>query len=87
VNTGLLNEHKAYFVDVKAGQGPVGADQVADLLENVREIPAYSLRVHRKPHIWFAVAAAAAVLVVFGGLSLLNSARRCHNHIAGIDRR
>lgn len=39
MNTGLLDQIHAYFSDVDANQGPVTSEQVADLLERVRELP------------------------------------------------
>jgi hypothetical protein len=71
MNTGLLDQLNTYFSDLDTDQGPVTADQVADLLENVRELPPTPVPVRSRPKIWVAIVAAAVTILVVASIPLL----------------
>jgi hypothetical protein len=72
MSTGLLDQLDTYFSDVDAAQGRVTPEQVADRLDQVRELPRAGVPVRQRPRIWVAVAAAAAaMLLTVGAASLL----------------
>lgn len=73
MSAGLLNQLESYFSDVDADQGPVSSDQVAELIDQVREVvPApVPVAVRSRSRVWVAAAAFAIVLVLIGGLALI----------------
>ena len=71
MNTGLLDQLNTYFSDLDSDQGPVTADNVADLLENVRELPPTPVPIRSRPKIWVAMVAAAVTILVVASIPLL----------------
>jgi hypothetical protein len=73
MSAGLLNQLESYFSEVDTDQGPVSPDQVAELIDQVREVvPApVPVAVRSRSRVWVAAAAFAIVLVLIGGLALI----------------
>lgn len=71
MSAGLLNQIDAYFSDLDSAQGPVTTDQVADLLDNVREVPVALVPAQRMSRVWVAAAAFAGVIVLVGVVAWL----------------
>ncbi len=71
MNTGLLDQLNTYFSDLDTDQGPVTADQVANLLENVRELPPTLGPERNRPRVWVAIVAAAVTILVVASIPLL----------------
>ncbi len=71
MTTDLKSQIHAYGAQLIDSQPPITEDDFADLFEKVRELPPASTPVSRQPRTWVAIGTAIAVLVLFGGLSLL----------------
>ena len=71
MNRDLVDQLDAYFSQVDERQGPVTADQIAEVIDQVHALPPAPVPVRQRPRVWVAVAAAAAVLVAIGIVPLL----------------
>ena len=72
----LVGQLDAYFSEVDERQGPVTVDQVTDVMERVRELPAPApVRVRERPRVWVAAAAAAMVVAAVGVVPLVVGSR------------
>ena len=68
----LLHQLDAYFSEVDERQGPVTVDQVTNVMDRVRELPAPApLRVRQRPKVWVAAAAAVMVVAAVGVVPLI----------------
>jgi hypothetical protein len=71
VNRDLVDQLDAYFSQVDERQGPVTADQIAEVIDKVHALPPAPVPVRQRPRVWVAAAAAALVLVAIGVAPLL----------------
>ena len=68
----LLHQLDAYFAEIDERQGPVTVDQVTDVMDRVRELPAPApLMVRQRPKVWVAAAAAVVVAAAVGVVPLI----------------
>jgi hypothetical protein len=71
VSRGLLDQLDVYFSALEARQGPVTAEQVADVANRVRELPPGPVPIRQRPRVGIAAVAAALVIVAIGAVPLL----------------
>lgn len=76
MTTGLTDQLNTYFSDLDAAQGPVTVDHVASIIDKVREITVEPATTRSATRVWIAAAAAAAVFIVLGSVSLLLATTR-----------
>ncbi len=73
MTTDLETQIHAYGTQLIDSQPPITAVDVSDLLAKIRELPPIAPPVRQKARPWVAVGVGLAVLVLFGGLTLLLS--------------
>lgn len=67
-----MSQLDAYFTEVDERQGPVTADQVGAVLNNVHELPPPApAPIRQRPKVWVAATAAVAVVVAIGVVPML----------------
>lgn len=71
MTTDIERQIHAYGTQLIDSQPPITATDVSDLLTKIRELPPAPVPARQKPRLWVAVGTAIAVLIAFGGFSLL----------------
>ena len=63
----LLTQVRSYYEQIDERQTPIRPDEIAQLLENLYDLPAKPLPLRRpRPELWVAAAAAVVLVVALG---------------------